>query len=44
MDYGKRFVAYVDEPRKNMSEEELEKESRTGTEDEDLLIVVYVVE
>lgn len=44
MDYGKRFVAYVDEPRKNILEEELEMEARTDTEDEDVLIVVYLVE
>lgn len=44
MDYGKRLVAYVDEPQKEIPEEELEKESRTDTEDEDVLIVVYMVE
>jgi hypothetical protein len=44
MDYGKRLVACVDEPRKNILEEELEMEARTDTEDEDVLIVVYMVE
>ena len=44
MDYGKRLVAYVDEPQKEILEVELEMGSRTDTEDEDLLIVVYLVE
>lgn len=44
MDYGKRFVAYVEEPNKDIPEDELQIKARTDTEEEDLQIVVYMVE